>query len=73
MCDVGMLKQGPDLGERGSRLHHGDEVRLLIEALAETGNKDVDELAMNHGITEFVKLVGNGVEALAVRVDGASP
>jgi hypothetical protein len=35
--------------------------------------KDVDELAIRHGIAEFAELVSHGLDALAVDADGGGP
>jgi hypothetical protein len=67
---VGVLQQGADLGEGGAWAHHGNEGRLLVEVIAETGDEDVDELPIGHGIAEFTKLVGDSTKVLAVGADG---
>jgi hypothetical protein len=66
---VGVLQQGADLGEGGAWAHHGNEGRLLVEVIAETGDEDVDELPIGHGIAEFTKLVGDSTKVLAVGAD----
>jgi hypothetical protein len=35
--------------------------------------EDVDELAIGHGIAEFAKLVGHGLDALAIDAEGGGP
>ena len=69
LCDVSPLEQGPDLGEGRRGPHHGDEGSLLFEAIGETDEQDVDQLPIVNRITKFPKLVGDGLEALAVDTD----
>jgi hypothetical protein len=73
LCVIGALEQRANLGKRGTGPHHGDEGCLLLEPIAKPLKEDVDELAIRHMIAEFVELVGHGLDALAVHVEGGGP
>jgi hypothetical protein len=73
LCAIGALEQRVDLGKRGTRPHHGDEGRLLLETIAKPLKEDVDELAIRHRIAEFTELVGHGLDALAVDAEEGAP
>ena len=63
------LQHGPCLIVKGWGSHHGDERCLLVEALAEADEKNLDELAILDRVPKFTELVGDGLEALAVGAD----
>jgi hypothetical protein len=73
LCVIGALELRADLGKRGARPHHGDEGCLLLKPITKPLKEDVDELAIRHGITEFMELVGHGLDALAVDAEGRGP
>jgi hypothetical protein len=73
LCVIGALEQRADFGKRGMGPHHGDEGCLLLEPIAKPLKEDVDELAIRHRITEFAKLVGHGMDALAVEAEEGGP
>jgi hypothetical protein len=73
LCVISALEQRADFGKRGTGPDHGDEGRLLLEPIAKPLKKDVDELAIRHGIAEFAELIGHGLDALAVDAEGGGP
>jgi hypothetical protein len=73
LCVIGALEQRADFTKRGTGPHHGDEGHLLLEPIAKPLKEDVDELAIRHGIAEFAKLVGHGLDALAVEAKEGGP
>jgi hypothetical protein len=73
LCVIGALEQRADFGKRGKGPHHGDEGCLLLEPIAKPLKKEVDELAIRHGIAEFAELFGHGLDALAVDAEGGGP
>jgi hypothetical protein len=54
------------LAEGWWRPHHGDEGGLLLEALAEAGKKDVDQLPIRNRIPKFMAFIGGGLDQLVV-------
>jgi hypothetical protein len=64
------LKHGADLGEGGSRMHHGDEGGLLVKMFTESDKKNIDELAVVDGVAEFAELIGEGLEPLTINPHG---
>ena len=62
------LQHGADFGKGWRRPHHGDEGGLLVQILARPDNDDVDELCVAVGITEFAKLIANGLDTLAEKI-----
>jgi hypothetical protein len=73
LCVIGAQEQRADFRKRGTRPHHRDEGRLLLEAIAKPLKEDVDELAIRHGIAEFTELVGHGLDTLVVDAEGGGP
>ena len=67
---ISPLQHGADLGKGGWRPHHRDEGGLLLEAITGPDKKDVDELPIVDGVSELMKFVGDGFEALTVDADG---
>ena len=63
-------EQGADFCKGRRRPHHGDEGLLLVEALIEADEEDLDELFVLNGIAEFTEFIGDGLEALAVYPHG---
>lgn len=63
-------EHGADFGEGRRRPHHGDKGLLLVEALIETDEENLDELLVLNGIAEFTKFIGDGLDALAVDAHG---
>jgi hypothetical protein len=63
-------EHGADFGKGRRRPHHGDEGLLLVEALIEADEEDLDELFFLNGIAKFTEFIGNDVEALAVDPHG---
>ena len=70
---VGVLEQGPDLREGGSRSHERYHGRLRLEPVAEPLKEDVDELTIGHGVAEFAELVRHRLDALAVDAQRGVP
>ena len=64
------LEEGANFGEGGIRPHERDEGSLHLEIITESLEEYIDELAISHGITQLMKLVGHHLEALAVDAEG---
>ena len=71
LCLRGELQHRSHLGEGWRRPHHWYEGGLLVEFLAKADNDDVDELRVADDVTKFTELVADGLDALAVDVDGS--
>jgi hypothetical protein len=70
---VGVLQQGPDLGEGGGWPHKGNHGHLRLEPITEPLEQDVDELTIRHRITKFPELVRHCLDALAVDAERRGP
>jgi hypothetical protein len=63
-------KHGANFSKGRGRPHHGDEGLLLVEALVEADEEDLDELFVLNRVAKFTKFVGDRLEALAVDPHG---
>jgi hypothetical protein len=63
-------EDGADLSKGRWRSHHRDKRLLLVEALAEADEQDLDELLVLYGVTKFTQFIDDGLEALTVDPHG---
>jgi hypothetical protein len=66
---VSPLQHGADLIEGGRWPNHGDEGRMLVEAFADPNEEDLDELSVVDRVPKLAKLIGDGLQPLAVDAD----
>ena len=60
-----LLEDRADFLEGGVWLEHGDEGLLLLELIAETLEKGVDESAILDVIPKFMEFIANSLDSLA--------
>jgi hypothetical protein len=56
----------PDFSKGGRRPHHGDEGDLLLKAIAEADEEDIDQLSIENRVPKFVELIGCRFDPLTV-------
>ena len=65
------LEHGARLGERWQRPEHGDQGRLLGEAVVEATHERMKEGAVGNHLAELTQLIADGFDALAENADRA--
>jgi hypothetical protein len=63
---IGQLEHGVHLAKGRWWPHHGDEGGLLLEAIAEAGEEDMDQLAIGNRVPKFAELIGCSFDPLTV-------